>query len=208
MGPTVINGLPAHVLLVHIVVVFVPLAAILLVLSALWPAVRHRLGILTPIAALIALAIIPPTMNAGDWLAARVDPSASLSRHMSLADGLLPWEIGVFVVAVALWVLFAKPQWLLGGGKPRGAEEKELVSSTVGAGTSEAATEAAADRPAAESTVAATPTAIPTWMRAARIVAIVLAVAVSVGSVVDVSLIGDAGAQSAWNGGFSMTPKH
>jgi hypothetical protein len=204
MGPTVINGLPAHVLLVHVVVVFVPLAAILLVLSALWPAARRRLGIVTPIVALIALAIIPPTTNAGDWLAARVGPSPDLAQHISLADGLLPTEIAVFVVAAALWVLFAKPQWLLGGGQPRGAEEKELVSSTVGAG----ATESAADRPAAESTVMATPTVIPIWLRATRIVAIVLAVVVSVGSVVDVVLIGDAGAKSAWNGSFSMTPKN
>jgi hypothetical protein len=39
-------------------------------------------------------------------------------------------------------------------------------------------------------------------------VAVVLAVVVSVGSVVDVFLIGDSGAKSAWTGSFSMTATH
>jgi len=54
-----INGLPAHVLLVHAVVIVIPLAALLTVLSALWPAARRRLGIVTPIVALIALILVP-----------------------------------------------------------------------------------------------------------------------------------------------------
>ncbi|MFZ2177676.1 MAG: hypothetical protein WAW17_27340 [Rhodococcus sp. (in: high G+C Gram-positive bacteria)] len=37
------NGLPAHVLLVHFVVVLAPLTAILLILCALWPAARRRM---------------------------------------------------------------------------------------------------------------------------------------------------------------------
>lgn len=37
-----INGLPAHVLLVHAVVVLVPLTAIMLVLAAFWPSARRR----------------------------------------------------------------------------------------------------------------------------------------------------------------------
>ena len=47
-----VNGLPLHVLLVHFIVVGVPLAALLTVLSALWPAARRRLGIITPLVAL------------------------------------------------------------------------------------------------------------------------------------------------------------
>ena len=37
-----VNGLPAHVLLVHAVVVLVPLTSLLLVLVAVWPAARRR----------------------------------------------------------------------------------------------------------------------------------------------------------------------
>jgi hypothetical protein len=40
---TTIGGLPAHILLVHAVVVLVPLAALLVVLVTAWPAARARL---------------------------------------------------------------------------------------------------------------------------------------------------------------------
>ena len=193
MGPTVINGLPAHVLLVHAVVVFVPLAAILLVLSAVWPAARRRLGILTPIAALIAVALIPPTTHAGAWLIRRVDPNPELHTHAQLADTLLPWTIGLFVVSAAVWVLFTRTRWLV--RKPAAPAE---VPTLVGAGGPESAE-------AAEPVVTAA--VLPGWVRAARIVAVVLALVVSAGSVVDVYLIGDSGAKSAWTGGFSMTPR-
>lgn len=39
----VINGVPAHVLLVHFVVVLAPLTAIFAILCVLWPAARQRL---------------------------------------------------------------------------------------------------------------------------------------------------------------------
>ena len=191
MGPTVINGLPAHVLLVHAVVVFVPLAAILLVLSALWPAARRRLGILTPIAALIAVALIPPTTHAGEWLIRRVDPNPELHTHAQLADTLLPWGVGLFVVSAAVWVLFTKVQWLV-----RKPAEPVGEKTLVGAGGPEAA----------EALPVATAVALPAWVRVARVVVVVLALVVSVGSVADVYLIGDSGAKSAWTGSFSMNP--
>lgn len=49
------NGLPAHILLIHLVVLGIPVAALLTVLSAVWPAARRRLGVATPIIALLAL---------------------------------------------------------------------------------------------------------------------------------------------------------
>src|SRR5690606_3120134 len=68
----VINGLPLHVLLVHLVVIVVPLAALCLLLSAFWPAARRRLGIVTPLVALVGLVAVPFTTAAGEWLQARV----------------------------------------------------------------------------------------------------------------------------------------
>ena len=47
--PDEFNGLPIHILLVHAVVVLVPLAALLTMLSAVWPAARRRIGIITPL---------------------------------------------------------------------------------------------------------------------------------------------------------------
>lgn len=106
MGPTEINGLPAHILLVHFVVVLVPLAAVLTVLSAVWPAFRQRLGILTPLAALAALIAVPITMHAGEWLEARVVSTPLIRKHTEIADGLLPWVIGIFVIALGAWAYY------------------------------------------------------------------------------------------------------
>ena len=57
--PGEFQGLPLHVLLVHGVIVLIPLAALLTVLSAVWPAARRRLGIITPLVALAALIAVP-----------------------------------------------------------------------------------------------------------------------------------------------------
>ncbi len=104
VGPTQISGLPAHALLVHVVVVLVPLTALLVVLSAVWPAARRRLGVLTPLVALVAVVSVPLTTHAGEWLEARVPPDALVRRHAELGDGLLPWAIGLFVLAAAVWL--------------------------------------------------------------------------------------------------------
>jgi len=108
--PVQINGLPAHILLIHIVIVLVPLAALMLVASAVWPAARAKLGFLTPAVALVALVFVPITTNAGKWLRdhlpgnqGRLDPL--IRRHAQLGGTLLPWAIGIFVVAVAVWLL-------------------------------------------------------------------------------------------------------
>jgi hypothetical protein len=103
---TEINGLPAHILLIHLVVIGIPVAALLTVLSAVWPAARRRLGIITPIVAGLALITVPITTHAGEWLQARVFHGFSnplIVRHAHLGDELLPWAIALFVVAVAAW---------------------------------------------------------------------------------------------------------
>ncbi|MGN7250929.1 hypothetical protein [Arthrobacter sp. SAFR-014] len=101
-----ISGLPMHVLLVHATVVFVPLAALCTLLSLLWPAARRRLGIVTPLVALLALVLVPLTAAAGAWLLDRVDSTPRISDHMQLAGMLLPWVVGVFLVALAQWLWF------------------------------------------------------------------------------------------------------
>ncbi|MET3806444.1 hypothetical protein ABIB25_003459 [Nakamurella sp. UYEF19] len=106
-----INGLPAHILLIHLVVIGIPVAAGMTVLSAVWPAARRRLGISTPIIALLALICVPITTNAGEWLQRHVyinpaTPNGQLIlTHIRLGDGLTPWAIGLFVLALAAWGL-------------------------------------------------------------------------------------------------------
>jgi membrane protease YdiL (CAAX protease family) len=96
-----IHGLPAHILLVHAVVVLLPLAAVLLVASAAWPAARRRIGVVGPVLALIVLVLVPITTS-------QIDPqhlNPAIEHHAALAHGLLPWAIGLFVVSSGVWVL-------------------------------------------------------------------------------------------------------
>ncbi len=102
----ILNGLPVHVLLVHLVVIVVPATALCLLLSAFWPAARRRLGIVTPALALVGLIAVPFTMAAGEWLRARIASTPLIERHASLGLLLLPWVIAVFVVAAALWLWY------------------------------------------------------------------------------------------------------
>ncbi|MEU0137154.1 DUF2231 domain-containing protein [Streptomyces sp. NPDC006296] len=103
MGPTEINGTPAHPLLVHFVVVLVPLTALALPACALWPSVMRRFGLSLPVLALVTLIAVPLTTHAGEWLAERVNENARLERHTEMGDGLLPWAVGLFVMAAVLW---------------------------------------------------------------------------------------------------------
>ena len=98
-----LNGLPLHPLIVHFVVVAFPGAALLLLLSAFWPAARRRLGIITPLLALASLIAVPLATSSGESLEEKVDGGALLETHTELGDTLLPWAIAVFVVAAALW---------------------------------------------------------------------------------------------------------
>jgi len=104
MGPTKIQGLPAHILLVHLVLAAVPIAALVLVAAAVWPAAGRRLGIITPIVALGALLTVPVTTHAGQWLEARVAITPLIRKHVALGKQLLPWMIGLFVIALLVWL--------------------------------------------------------------------------------------------------------
>ncbi|MEU8876131.1 DUF2231 domain-containing protein [Streptomyces javensis] len=103
MSITVVNGLPAHVLVVHFVVVLVPLSALAVVVGAIWPSAARRMGVVLPLLALVTLASVPVATNAGEWLEEHVDSNALVREHAELGDGLLPWAAGLFVLATAVW---------------------------------------------------------------------------------------------------------
>ena len=90
---TVINGLPAHVLFVHFIVVLVPLTALLEVVCALWRAARRRLVSLVLVLAALTTVLTPITIfNAGKWLfSLRKQPSPILrgARWPRRMDDLL-----------------------------------------------------------------------------------------------------------------------
>ena len=97
------NGVPLHVLFIHIVVILGPLAALAAVLAAVWPAARSRIGIVAPLLALVALVMVPITVEAGEWLAQRVAATPLLGEHMNLASTLLPWAIALFALTTVQW---------------------------------------------------------------------------------------------------------
>jgi len=65
MGSFQIAGLPLHPLLVHLVVVLLPLAALATLLHAIWPAARRRLGVVTPLSAGAVLVLVPAAESRG-----------------------------------------------------------------------------------------------------------------------------------------------
>lgn len=97
------QGLPAHVLLVHFIVVLVPLTAVLAVLSALWPAARRKLIWLVASLSVIIVALTPLTTEAGEWLEHRLNATDALRTHTELGDTMLYFALGL-LVGVALLV--------------------------------------------------------------------------------------------------------
>lgn len=101
-----VSGLPLHPLLVHAVVVLMPLTMIAVVVTQFWPTARRRLGIVTPLAALGVMVLVPITIVAGKSLAEVVGPLPAVVTHQRYGQMLLPWAIALFLVAVAQWTWF------------------------------------------------------------------------------------------------------
>ncbi|SNY59436.1 DUF2231 domain-containing protein [Paractinoplanes atraurantiacus] len=98
-----INGLPAHILLVHAVVVLLPLSAFLLVLTAWWPAARSRLAGPNAVLSAGVVALVPLTTSAGEWLERRVPPTELVHRHAELGDTALFYAVPVAALALIVW---------------------------------------------------------------------------------------------------------
>ncbi|HEY2194280.1 MAG TPA: hypothetical protein VGH76_18545 [Actinomycetospora sp.] len=179
---TTVNGLPAHILLVHAVVVLVPLTAVVLLLVALWPAARPRLAVVGGVLAVVTLVSVPLTTDAGEWLERRLPSTPLLQQHTQLGDYLLPWAIGLAVIGVAL-----AAREVLAGRRARAAR-------TEGPGAAVASHAARPRSASAPGGVVLT------------VVLAVLTVVVAVGSVTTTYEIGDSGARAAWTGKFSPTP--
>jgi predicted membrane protein DUF2231 len=97
-----IAGLPLHPLIVHATEVIVPAAALSVLLAALWPRFRLWARFLPMGLALAALVLVPLSTQSGEALEERVSESALIEAHAELAEGLLPWVIGLVVVAALL----------------------------------------------------------------------------------------------------------
>lgn len=99
------NGLPAHILLVHFIVVLAPLTAVLAILCALWPAARQRLVWLVLTLSVFVAVLTPLTTDAGEWLEDRVGRSPLLHNHTELGDTMIYYAVALFVAALLLVVV-------------------------------------------------------------------------------------------------------
>lgn len=103
----VINGMPAHALLLHFVLVLVPLTALLEIVCGLWPAARRgQLMWLTLALAVITMVLTPITINAGGWLYdLRPNPSPILREHAERGSLMAYFAAALLVAAVVLAVV-------------------------------------------------------------------------------------------------------
>ena len=103
MTLTTISGLPAHVLLVHAIVVLAPLTAVLEILCALWTSARRRLVWLVLALAAFTAVLTPITANAGAWLYNQEHTHREiLNTHADRGSEMSYFSIALLAVAVLL----------------------------------------------------------------------------------------------------------
>ena len=121
-------GLPAHPLLVHIPVVMVPLAAVGAVVVVVSKKLRHSIGWLVALFAIVGGFGAAAAANAGEGLRDRVPRTANMHHHAQLGEtarnfSLLFMLVVVGFVAIDWWLNrstegTARPSWLLKWGIP------------------------------------------------------------------------------------------
>ncbi len=175
---TIVNGLPAHVLLVHAVVVLLPLAALIVAASAVRPSVARRFAGPGALLALGMLVLVPLTADAGEWLEERVTETAAVEAHAELGDTALYVAVPLAVLALVVW-------W------------REREARSVGSGRHTVLT-----GPGSTTRVARRTFLAPTSTVVGVLIA-VLAIALAVATLYLAYLIGDSGAQASWQGRFA-----
>lgn len=173
--PSSLFGLPTHILLLHVVVVLLPIAAVATVFLVLSPRFRHRWGLLVVAFTFVTTLFVPLTTQSGESLAARLPSVPAIVRHAQLGQQLLIWA-AVFGVCLA------------------GVVAVDLVRR---------ASLPAGDLSAAESWATGHLSrwqgGAPAWAVPAFRVFQVLALVSAVGVVVMVVLAGHSGAQAVWS---------
>lgn len=101
-------GLPAHALIVHAAVIFVPLLAALSIAYAALPRFRHKLDWALVATAVVALGAAFTAKESGEALEQRMfqgRPSGAIEVHSGLADVLVPVTALLTVVSlVMVWL--------------------------------------------------------------------------------------------------------
>jgi len=131
LGIDTLFGLPAHVFLVHIPIILVPLVAVGAVLM-IWPALRRRLG--WPVAGLAFVAFVATLLatETGKSLREFVVPTRLVRDHTRIGENLRPWT---FLLFGALVALVAWEWWAARQARPNGDALYQSGSVAVGTRT-------------------------------------------------------------------------
>lgn len=122
-----LQGLPAHPLLVHFIVVLAPLTAILAVLCAVWPAARQRLVWLVLALAGVTAVLTPIAAEAGEWLEHNIEESELIEKHAELGETMVYFSLALLVVAVLLVISHVRGQ----RGKPLSGALSAVIAAFV-----------------------------------------------------------------------------
>jgi hypothetical protein len=127
-----INGLPAHVLLVHLVVVLLPLTAVAAIVVSAWPAAQRKLTFLVPLGAVVGALAVPVTTRAGQDLAKRLGNPPFIDKHLGYGTMVLPWAAALAVTTIAQWLYLRRSGVTT---VPRLALAGLVVASAIGTAT-------------------------------------------------------------------------
>jgi len=148
-------------------------------LAAVWPRFRRWAGWMPLALSVGAVVLTPLSTESGEALEHRVEHSDLIETHSQLAEGLLPWVIGLAVAAALLLVV----------------ARRERQSAT---------TPPADGSPAARADEAHAGTSVVP--RPVLLAGAVLGLVAALGTTVQVVRIGHSGAQAAWSDSVSQTP--
>jgi hypothetical protein len=174
--PEDLFGLPTHILLIHIVVVLLPLAAVATVGVALSSRFRHRWGIATVCVTFVVTLFVPLTTQAGESLAERLPTNAMIARHADVGNQLVFWAAAF---GLSLFAVVAVDLRRRASGAP-----DELTPA-----------EAWATRYLPQRWR----TAAPNWTASTLQVARILALVTAIGATVMVVWAGHTGARAVWS---------
>ena len=121
------QGLPAHPLLVHFIVVLAPLTAILAILCAFWPAARQRLVWLVLALAGVIAVLTPIATEAGERLEHNMEETELVEKHAEMGDTMLYFALALLVAAVLLVIRHVREH----RGKPLSSALSGVIAAFV-----------------------------------------------------------------------------
>lgn len=132
-----IGGLPAHILLVHGVVVLAPLAGLMALVFALWRRSRAYLAWPLGVLAIVLVPLSVLTAEAGEQLE-KAKPASDLIREHAEQGSFFRYVSVVFLLVVAVQILAAFPsaatRWQAFRGAGKALAARWLVPATSALG--------------------------------------------------------------------------